>query len=220
MLQRVGSHDPEGDIDFWKWANAEVEAELGEGDDGSGGAGSKEGFDLERQLSHVHAHLPEHCAAEVVDCLRQDWQQLDPESSGKPTRQDVARSVWAADKPGNGPANMPRELPPRLERKVTETMELVQGVGDSDVVSFPNWVNHQLHEKDIKARILPKAEAERAGPAGGFDLDEALDHMRQHLPEVCRAGVCVVATRALLSVFPLGVSGKHDDQAGRGMETT
>jgi hypothetical protein len=64
-------------------------------------------------------------ADEIVEDLQAKWRELDPDLRGAPGRDDVARSVWAADQGGNGDHNMPEVLPPHLERKVTETMRRV-----------------------------------------------------------------------------------------------
>jgi hypothetical protein len=134
---------PDGPVDFWKWANgrlaeervrARVPPRVPPSSSSSSSSSSslipkerrsseEQSFDLDNELEHVRSHLPEGVSDHHVARLRSKWEQLDPEGRGRPTREDVARSVWIDANPSlNGAHNMPNELPPHLERKVTETM--------------------------------------------------------------------------------------------------
>lgn len=118
LLDRAASGPGGGDTNFWNWAGGEVQE-----------AHEEKSFDIERHLDHVRKHLPEDVAEEATADLRGKWHELDPSLTGRPTQADVARSVWASDRAGNGAHNMPDVLPPRLERKVADTMRRVSNEG-------------------------------------------------------------------------------------------
>ena len=131
-------------------------------------------------------------ADEAVEGLRSEWAKLDRQGSGKPSQQDVAQQVWEMDQPGiNGEHNMPKELPPRLQRKVTDTMERI---GSDEHVDFTKWANEELEKQQIGAEVKPPEHKDAA-----FDVECALDSIRGALPEVngCGKNGC----RCMMSVY-------------------
>ena len=90
-------------------------------------------------------------------------------SGGFPTRAAAERAVWLEESKENTESNMPAELPPHLERKVSRVAPVSEGG-----VDFWKWANE--HVKD---------ELEREPGDGSFDLDQHVDNVRAHLPTVC-----------------------------------
>ena len=128
-------------------------------------------------------------------------------SAGEPGRRDVERAVWLADSPSNSERNMPAQLPPQLARKASEMLEQnsAMGAGANGPVDFWKWANGRLAEEQVRARVPSVSRvSSRAYPgkekslrhddrsdgssddSSSFDLDEHLDHVRAHLPEVSR----------------------------------
>ena len=103
---------------------------------------------------------------------------------------DVERAVWLADNPRNTAENMPKQLPPRLDRKVSKVLEETRaaGAGPEGPVDFWKWANRRLAEEDVKPRVPSASSAPAPVPALQrppiFDLEKALEHCRQQLPEV------------------------------------